>query len=131
MSALDQNNIYTRSERTVRKYTVGQALASAERVLRKKGIKGTCVNALKQRELTDKIALKEIADAIIWDSIAYALTSHSTKPKRSFTREVNEGYSDCLAGTRIEQCPYFPVESEPAQAWQHGWRMAASYLKGK
>ena len=55
-------------------------------------------------------------------------TQHQTQAK--FTGEVNEGYSACLGGTRIEQCPYFPHESEPAQAWQHGWRMAATYLKG-
>lgn len=48
-----------------------------------------------------------------------------------FASEVNEGYSACLRGSRLINCPYFPGESEPAQAWQHGWRMAANASKIK
>lgn len=62
-------SIYTHSERTVKKYTVGQAVASAERRL-----KGTpvCVNAVSGRPLSEAITLEElneIAEAIYSDSI--------------------------------------------------------------
>lgn len=68
------HSIYTRSERTDRKYIVGQAVASAERRLRKAGIKGTCMNAVSKRSLSEKITLEElnrIADKIYDDSVYY------------------------------------------------------------
>lgn len=46
-----------------------------------------------------------------------------------FAIEVNEGYSACLRGARQDDCPYFPQDSGPAQAWSHGWRMAANVTK--
>lgn len=66
------NSIYTRSERTVRKYTVGQAVASAERRLNQAGVKGMCMNAVRAYQRTDSITLEElnrIADAIYDDSV--------------------------------------------------------------
>lgn len=65
-------SIYTHSERTERKHTVGQAVASAERRL-----KGTpvCTNAVSGRALTEAITLQElneIAEAIYLDSKYWA-----------------------------------------------------------
>ena len=60
--------IYTKSEMTVKKYTVGQAVESAKRRL--KGAQ-MCVNALRGWELSDKITLEQlntIADQLISDS---------------------------------------------------------------
>lgn len=60
--------IYTKSEKTVKKYTVGQAVESARRRL-----KGNeyCSNCISSRNLTDKITLEElnnISDQIVWDT---------------------------------------------------------------
>lgn len=69
------NYVFTKSERTVRKYTVAQALASAERRLKNAGVKGTCINAISRRSLSDKITLEElneISDAIYSDSVYHA-----------------------------------------------------------
>jgi len=66
------DDIYTHSERTVRKYTVYQAMQSAERRL--KGVP-MCTNAISGRQHSDKITLKElneISDALYNDSIYYA-----------------------------------------------------------
>lgn len=62
---------YTLSERTVLKYTIGQALASAERRLKTKRV---CVNAISGRHLSEKITLEElnrISDAIVHDTEYY------------------------------------------------------------
>ncbi|URA06841.1 hypothetical protein QAY90_gp10 [Xanthomonas phage Langgrundblatt2] len=69
------HNVFTRSERTERKYTIGQAVASAERRLNKARIKGVCMNAVSRRSLSEKITLEElnrISDAIYDDSVYYA-----------------------------------------------------------
>jgi len=61
-------SIYTKSEATDKKYTVGQAVESAKRRL-KGG--SWCANALKGRDLSEKITLKElneISDKIVWDT---------------------------------------------------------------
>ena len=50
-------NIYTKSERTVKKYTVGDAVESARRAL--KGVP-MCMNAIRKMELSDKITLEEL-----------------------------------------------------------------------
>lgn len=70
------DSIYTQSEKTDKKYTVGFALASAKRRLaanrRWKG--QVCTNGLRRRALTDKITLKEvneIAEEIYSDSLYY------------------------------------------------------------
>ena len=66
------NSIYTRSERTDRKYTVGKAVASAQARLGK-GVP-MCMNAIGCRSLSDKITLEEvnrIADEIVGDSHYY------------------------------------------------------------
>lgn len=70
--------MYTFRERTVKSKTVGDALASAERVLRKRGIRVTCTNAISGKELSDKITiaeLNEIADRIISDTEYHAVPS--------------------------------------------------------
>lgn len=54
---MNRNNIYTKSERTVKKYTVGEAVESAKRAL--KGIP-LCINAIQGRELSEKITLEEL-----------------------------------------------------------------------
>jgi hypothetical protein len=73
------DSFYTRSEKTDRKYTVGFALACAERRLKAipnfRG--GTCVNALRRREKTDQITLQqvnELADQIVADSLYYGMS---------------------------------------------------------
>lgn len=61
-------NIYTKSERTIKKYTVGEAVASARRAL--KGVP-LCTNAIKGKALTDKITLEELnnlKDQLVDDS---------------------------------------------------------------
>lgn len=72
------DSIYTHSERTVRKYSVGQAIASAERRL--KGNKhfkgGMCINAVVGRPLSERITLQElnqIASQIVDDSFHYVI----------------------------------------------------------
>lgn len=64
-------NIYTKAERTVKKYTVGEAVESAKRAL--KGIP-MCMNAVGDRDLKEKITLEElnnIRQSIIDDSYYY------------------------------------------------------------
>lgn len=64
-------NIYTFSERTVKKYSVGGAVESAKRRLNGLPI---CTDAIRSRTLSDRITLQElneIADAIVEDSIHY------------------------------------------------------------
>ena len=70
------DNFYTKSEKTVRKYTVYQAIQSAKRRL--KNDIPLCVNALRKgnRRLSDSdlITLKELndlADEIYQDTIYY------------------------------------------------------------
>lgn len=70
----DEIGVYTRSEREDEKYIVGQAVASAERTLAQKGVKGVCMNAVRSRSLSDKITLLElnrIAKEIVDDSLYY------------------------------------------------------------
>lgn len=64
-------SIYTKSERTVKKYTVGEALDSAKRALKSKGIYSVCTNAVYRRDLSEKITLEElnnIKEQIVSDS---------------------------------------------------------------
>jgi hypothetical protein len=66
-----KTNPYTLSERTVRKYTVGQAVESAKRML--KGVKMN-VTSIHSRELTEKITLEElnkISEQLYIDSVDY------------------------------------------------------------
>ena len=66
------NSIYTRSERTVPKYTVGKAVSLARARLGE-GVP-MCMNAINRRPLSDKITLEEvnrIADEIVGDSRYY------------------------------------------------------------
>lgn len=68
---------YTWSEKNVKKYTVYQALQSAERRLAaNKRFRGnTCVNAISGLQYSDKITLKrlnEIQAQIYQDSLYYA-----------------------------------------------------------
>ena len=65
---------YTRSERTDKKYTIGQALESAKRRLNRIGIARYCVNAIQGRDAGEKITLEELntlADSIYDDSVYY------------------------------------------------------------
>lgn len=48
-----------------------------------------------------------------------------------FSSQINEGYTACLYCIPRERVPYFPNDSEPAQAWLHGWNTAAMQIKGK
>ena len=67
-------SIYTKSERTVKKYTVGEAYESAKRALAQKGYKQVCTNAISKREMAEKITLEElniIREAIICDTMFY------------------------------------------------------------
>lgn len=71
-------SIFTRSERTEKKYTVGQAVSSAERRLHKVRIRGVCMNAVSRRSLSEAITLEElnrISDAIYDDSVYHATDS--------------------------------------------------------
>lgn len=65
--------VYTHSERTDRKYTIGFAVGSAERRLRQnRRFRGQmCTNAISGRDLKEKITLRdvnEIAERIVTDS---------------------------------------------------------------
>lgn len=65
-------SIFTKSERTERKYTIGKAVASAQARLGK-GVP-MCINALEHRPLDYKITLEElnrIADRLVDDSRYY------------------------------------------------------------
>lgn len=73
-----QVSIYTKSERTVKKYTVANAIDSAERRLNKVRIKGICMNAVSRRDGQEKITLEElnrISDEIYVDSVYHATDS--------------------------------------------------------
>lgn len=64
---------YTPSEKTVRKYTVYQAVQSA--TARLNGRYPLCVNAVSKMQNSDKITLKELndlADQMVDDSKYYA-----------------------------------------------------------
>lgn len=66
------NSIYTKSERTDRKYTIGKAVAVAQSRLGKNV--PMCLDALEHRPLDYKITLEEvnrIADRIVSDSRYY------------------------------------------------------------
>lgn len=73
----NDDGIFTLSERTIPKYTVMQAVASARRRLDQIGMKQMCMDALyhpRRLEYTDKITLvrlNEISDRIYDDSIYY------------------------------------------------------------
>lgn len=72
MSNID--DFYTYSEKTVKKYTVYQAIQSARRTLGER-FKTFCSNAVTGREESEKITLKElneIADQIVRDTKYYA-----------------------------------------------------------
>lgn len=60
-----------------------------------------------------------------------ALDFADVRTSAQYAIEVNEGFSACLSGKRLEDCPYFPQESAPAQAWSQGWRSAAKATKIK
>lgn len=63
-------SIYTKSERTEKKYTVYQAVQSARRRLGPK--RGLCVNALNGLPDCHKITLEELnelQDKMYWDSL--------------------------------------------------------------
>lgn len=67
--------VFTHSERTVLKYTVGGALASAKRRLEQKRCRhAICTNAIGARQLSEKITLVElnrISDRIFDDTMYY------------------------------------------------------------
>jgi hypothetical protein len=71
------NQIYTKSERTVKKYTVGYAVARVRERLKAKGIERYCCNYLAQNGLMDlkeKVTLQqvnEIIEAVYGDSVYY------------------------------------------------------------
>lgn len=53
--------IYTYSERTVKKYTVGKAFSTAKLLLKEKhNIQVVCINALKHRSDDEAITLEEL-----------------------------------------------------------------------
>lgn len=65
---MNEHSIYTLSERTVKKYTIGQAVDSAKRRL---GTSRICVNAVRARDYKEKITLQElneIAEEIVQDT---------------------------------------------------------------
>lgn len=67
-------NVYTRSERTVKKYTVHQAYESAKRRCDGKSFakNGICINAISGRAGSEKITLEELnelSDAIYNDTL--------------------------------------------------------------
>lgn len=54
---------YTIAERTVKKYTVGQAVKAAEDVLKAKHrLSKLCVNAVQSRSYTELLTLKELSE---------------------------------------------------------------------
>lgn len=60
--------IYTNSEKTVKKYTVGQAVESAKRRLKGQAY---CANSVSNRDFKELITLKELnelSDKIVWDT---------------------------------------------------------------
>lgn len=75
---MHDEQIYTKSERTVKKYTVGYAVARVRERLKAKGIHQYCTNYLHNMGLTDlkePVTLQqvnEIIEAVYMDSIYYA-----------------------------------------------------------
>ena len=62
---------YTHSEKNDRKYQVSDAFRSAKARLEQQRITAVCVNAISQRDLKEKITLREInllADQMVKDS---------------------------------------------------------------
>lgn len=67
-------SIYTKSERTVKKYTVEQAVNSALVRLNKIGLTQVCTDKIKGRNNDEKITLEElnrISDELYDDTIYY------------------------------------------------------------
>lgn len=72
------SNIFTRSERTEKRYTVGQAVAAAKARLmgnpERRQPLPLCMNAVRQRDYREAITLaelNEISDALVSDSCFY------------------------------------------------------------
>lgn len=57
-------NIFTHAERTIKKYTVGQAVKHALAVLNAKGYTQVCVNTVSKMSHDAKITLKEMSDLV-------------------------------------------------------------------
>lgn len=67
--------IYTFSEKTVKKYTVQDAINAADAIVKAKNIRGLCMNAVNRLDRDEKITLvrlNEISEQMIDDSIYYA-----------------------------------------------------------
>lgn len=67
-------SIYTKSERTVKNYTVLDAFNSAKARLSKLGLHQVCVDKLKGRADEEKITLEElneISDTLYMDTLWY------------------------------------------------------------
>jgi len=56
-------------------------------------------------------------------------TQHDVKVQ--LQSQLSEGFSAHMAGQKLIDCPYFPQDSDLAQAWRNGWQRAATYLRGK
>ena len=87
----EEMTIFTRSEREDRKYTIGQAVASAQRYLNRKcGIEKICVNAVPRHAPYDSpitlVELNRISSTIISDTCYHAVESDyfpNRRPSRS------------------------------------------------
>jgi hypothetical protein len=82
-----ESSVFTHSERTEKKYTIGQAISSAKRRLVCKGINEICVNAVGRGcDLKTPITLEhlnEISDTIYDDTMYH----HSGPIRRSVRRQ--------------------------------------------
>ncbi len=66
---------YTLKERTEKKYTVAQAVAAAEVVLKQKHVKGMCMNSVRKWYMGEMITLEQLnrlSEQIVDDSLSYA-----------------------------------------------------------
>jgi alpha-D-ribose 1-methylphosphonate 5-triphosphate diphosphatase PhnM len=80
-----ESSVFTLSERTDKKYTIGQAVASAKRRLVNAGINEMCMNAVSLGcDLKTPITLEklnQISDAI-YDDTTYHYTGQIRRPLR-------------------------------------------------
>lgn len=66
--------IYTHTEKTVKKYTVNQAVEAAKVILKDRKVNKCCITSIQKRDLNQKITLEEmnkITEQIVDDSTFY------------------------------------------------------------
>lgn len=63
-------------------------------------------------------------------AVAERINFNRYKDKSKYTREINAGMTAGYDGAKVEDNPYFPRDSEQAQAWHFGYMGSQKQLNG-